>query len=371
MAGPDLVDRFGPAVVGYLDTPSMGVPTAATIEAMERGLRDWYTGRARYETWEESVERCRLGWAALTGADPAAVGTVGSVVPPLSAVLAALASRGGDVVVHADEFRSLLLPALAAYGTDRVRWVTGPYGAEGFESRLDERVGAVVVCSVASGNGARPDLARLVDAADRVGAAVVVDSTQSEGIVGLGAPVSRFAAVAAAGYKGLLGPRGTGYVHVRADVDLAPILPASPYGMADNAVRGSYGGPAVPYEGGRGLTQSPAWLSYVGAEPGMALLREQPAGERERHVLALADALRGALLSAGIRTEHSDLPSPIVSVPLRASTPVMRALERAGVRAAVRLSRLRLGLHLYTTQRDVDVALHALLSVDREHFERT
>ncbi|MGO1972239.1 MAG: aminotransferase class V-fold PLP-dependent enzyme [Propionibacteriaceae bacterium] len=361
--------HFGPGVVGYFDTPSMGLPTAATVAAVEGALQDWFSGRARHGAWEESIERCRLGWAQLAGADPRWVGTASSVAAPLAAVLTALARRGGDVVAHVDEFQSLLLPAVAAFGQDRVRLVSGDYTAAAFAERLDSGVRAVVLCSVSSGTGARPDLESLVDAADAMDAAVVVDATQSEGIVGLGTPIARLATVVAAGYKGLLSPRGTGYVHAGADLDLAPFAAVSPYGVLDDAHRGPYGR-ASPHPGGRGLTQSPAWLAWVGAEPALDLLNADPAGEREEYVLDLARLLRTELQRAGIRTEPGELPSPVVSIPLIEPAPVTEALAAAGIRAAVRLGRLRLGLHRYTTRRDVDSVLETLTSTDLAHYER-
>lgn len=362
--------RFARGTIGYLDTPSMGLPTVTTVHAMKAALDDWLAGTARFDEWESSVDRCRAAWARLNGVEARYVGVVPSITSPLASVFAECARRPGVLLAHRDEFRSLLLPALAAFGADRVRWVDGDYTSAAFESVLDDSVGVVVISSVSSADGARPDLIRLADAADASDAQVVVDSTQSEGIVPLGTELRRFGAVVAAGYKGLLGPRGTGYVY--ADAEFAPSMPVvpSPYGMADNHVRGSYGGPAKAWPGGRGLSQSPSWLSWVGAEPALELLESLPAEDRAHHALSLTNGLRAGLESAGIRTQTTDLPSNIVSVSLVRPDPVLAALHHVGVRAAVPLGRLRLGVHIYTTESDIALALNTLLSLDLDHYER-
>lgn len=356
----DVRDRFGSAAVGYFDTPSMGAPTRATIEALRGALDDWLSGAARFERWEESVRRCRQSWADLAGADEAAVGTGASIVPAVAATAQALARRPGRVLLHADEFRSLALPVFAAFGEPRVTTVSGPYASSTFIDGLGGDVSVVAISSVSSATGERPDLARLVEAADAAGAVVIVDSTQSEGIVQLGPPAERFQAVFAAGYKGLLGPRGTSYSYIREDLDLRPLVEASPYGMADNDLRGSYGAPGVPFPGGRGVTQSPAWLAWVGAEAGLDLLRTVSASDRESHAVGRAEQLRAGLVEAGFAVEPSELPSHITTVPHPDSASICEVLEQAGIRAAARLGRLRFGTHLYTDGADVDRAVDAL-----------
>lgn len=367
MTSLDVRDRFT-VPAGYLDTPSMGLPTIATVAATREALDAWAVAGVHYSRWEADLERCRQRWARMAGVPERLVGTASSVVPPLAGVFVALARRQGDVVLHEDEFQSIALPASAAFG-DRVRRVAGPYTSETFLRAISKGCGVVALSSISSATGERVDLERVLDAAESVGAQVVVDATQSEGIVGLGCHARRLAALAVAGYKGLLSARGTGYVYVAEGLALPPIFAASPYGMTPSG-RGSYGFPAEPLPGGHGLSQSPSWLSWAGAECGLQLLESLDPALIESHATGLAARLCDALAEGGVATLPTEVASPIVAVPLRDPHPVAEALEAAGLRAAIRLGRLRVGFHLYSTTDDADRAVETLLAVDH-HLERT
>ncbi|MCC9198517.1 aminotransferase class V-fold PLP-dependent enzyme (plasmid) [Arthrobacter sp. zg-Y820] len=364
-------NAFGNGPTGYFNTPSMGLPTRSTVAAMKSALDAWVDGTANFGEWEVAVDRCRAAWARMCGVAVEDVGAVPSVTSAVAAIAHNLQDSPGVLVAHRDEFRSLLLPAVVAFGPERIRWVQGPYTAAAFENAIDDDVVAAVASSVSSADGARLNLGRIMDACDATGAQMIVDSTQSEGIVSLSVDYRRIAAVVTAGYKGLLAPRGTGFVYASAAAAPEMTIVPSPYGMEDNAVRGSYGPSDQAWAGGRGLTQSPAWLSWVGAVPAFELLESVDPKQREAHVLALAGRLRDGLEDVGIAVQESDLASSVVSMGVnRIDVDLAGELERAGVRAAVRLGRLRLGLHLYTEERDVDRALNAILDLDLDRFER-
>jgi selenocysteine lyase/cysteine desulfurase len=371
MYSSEIEASFSPGSRGYLDTPSMGLPARATIDAMQHSLERWYGADAHYSEWERTAEECRASFARRRSVVPSHVGLVPGVTAPLAAVAHTLARRGGLVLAHRDEFRSLLLPFFAAFGEDRVRWVDGDYSSASFGAKLDDAVAAVVVSSVSSSTGARVDLGALADATAAVGAELIVDSTQSEGILPLGVEYARVSAVACAGYKGLLGPRGSGYIVLDPARGLASGITANPYGMSDNARRGSYGGPLLAHPGGRGLEQSPAWFSWVGALPGLTLLEGVPIAGLEEYVLALTTGLRRGLEASGIAPQQTELDSNIVSIPVADPDAVLAALSAAGIRAAVRLGRLRLGVHLYTSHSDIDTTLTVLTSLSGKHYERT
>jgi selenocysteine lyase/cysteine desulfurase len=344
---------------GYLDTPSMGLPTAAGVQAVREALDAWASGQADYADWEQRMETCRSLFGELAGARPADVGLLGSVVPAVAAVAMTLARGRGTVVAHRAEFRSLLLPVLAHVGEDRMRWVDGPYVADTFAAACDEHTAAVLVSAVSSHDGARPSLSSLAAAAADVDAHLLVDGTQAMGIVVPDAPPDRLGLLACAGYKGLRGPRGTAYAVARPDL-VAHVPTPSTYGAADADVRGTYGPPLLLKPGAPGLDQSPAWLSWVGAEPALAQLVAEPAVDREKQVLTLAHRLRDHLGRLGLPTAESDLPSPVVTFAPADPGAVVRALGEAGVRAAARRGRVRLGLHVYNDDRDVDLVAQVL-----------
>lgn len=351
----------------YLDTPSMGVPPRTTVAAVEEATRAWGQASAHFEEWDRVRENCRHLAAEELGEAAENIGMVPSIVPAVAYVAEQLAPRGGVLLAHRSEFRSILLPLMQAFGSDRVRWVDGPYSARTFTEALDNDVTAVAVSSVSSHDGARPHLDELAKASQSVGAHLIVDATQSAGITRLGIETDATAAVVTAGYKGLLAPRGTGYALLHPAISEAIPAASSPYGMADTPQVGSYGPPLAPRLGGARLDQSPAWLSWVGAHASLEFLASFPLVRREEYVLNLAGSLRERFEEAEFSLPPTDLPSPIVAIPARDPEPVLAALERVGVRASARRGVVRFGFHIYVEPEVVDL-VHDIVLCHRDRF---
>lgn len=153
-----------------------------------------------------------------------------------------------------------------------------------------------------------------------------------------------------AAYKWLLSPRGTAFLAL-GDELLERVRPLAPGWWAGEDPHASYYGPPLRLaSGARRLDTSPAWFSWVGTAPALELLEELGVEEIHAHDVALANRFRAGL----------DLPpgdSAIVSTSLPGAA---ERLERAGIRAAVRASSLRVSFHVYNTEADVDDALQAL-----------
>jgi selenocysteine lyase/cysteine desulfurase len=129
------------------------------------------------------------------------------------------------------------------------------------------------------------------------------------------------------------------------------IVPAAAGWWAGEDVHASYFGPPLRLAStARRLDASPAWFSWVGTAPAVALVQAIGVQAIHDHDVGLANRFR-----AGLGLEPSD--SAIVS----ADVPDARArLEAAGIVAAERGGRLRASWHLYNTEDDVDAALDAL-----------
>ena len=109
-----------------------------------------------------------------------------------------------------EDFTSVLFPLLAqeARGVE-VRLVPLDELAEAVDGATD----LVVVSAVQSADGRLADLDAIAAAAAHHGARTLVDATQACGWLPLDA--TRFDHVVAAGYKWMLGPRGTAFLHTR------------------------------------------------------------------------------------------------------------------------------------------------------------
>jgi selenocysteine lyase/cysteine desulfurase len=333
---------FSPTAT-FLDTATIGLPPEAATSALAQAAAAWAAGTYEARSADAVVARARRAWAALVGADPAAV-AIGHQVSPFVGLVAAALRPGSRVLVPEGEFTSLTFPFAAAGGV-RVREAPLERLAEAVDGRT-----AVVACSaVQSADGRVADLDAILAAAADVGAFTVVDATQAAGWLPLDA--GRADMLVAAGYKWLLNPRGTAFaaLSARARDELVP-LQAGWY-AGEDPWDSIYGLPLRLAADARRFDVSPGWLAWTAAAPALELLEEAGVEAICAHDLALADRLREGL---GLPPAGS----AIVSV--GADPGATARLAAAGVRCATRAGRVRLAFHLYNDEDDVDRALAAL-----------
>jgi selenocysteine lyase/cysteine desulfurase len=305
-------------------------------------LDDWQHGRTTWAPWERATGEARSTWARLHGVAAADV-VVGPGVSAFSGLVAASLGGRGRVLVADGDFTSVLWP-----------WVVGGYEVvsvplEALPEAVDSSLSLVAVSAVQSADGRVCDLDALVAAASDSGVLTFVDATQSSGWLPLDA--SRFDFVAAAAYKWLLSPRGTAFMSVRpAAAERLRPLQAGWY-AGDDPYETNYGLPLRLADDASRFDLSPAWFSWVGCAPALALLESVGIEAVRDHNVALANRLR-----AGLALPPSD--SAIVRVVLgREGEARLRA---AGVMATERDGGVRFSCHLWNTEADVDRALEAL-----------
>lgn len=191
-------------------SPQLRSVTAAGIAAVERKARPWSI-RAP-EDFFEGPERLRTAFAGLIGADADGV----AVVPAVSYGVAIAAANlpfgaGRRVVVLTDQFPSNLYAwhELARRRDGSVVAVDRPPDGDwtpGLLAAIDERTAIVAVPNCHWTDGSLVDLAAVRAAATAVGAALVVDATQSLGALPLDVGALAPDLVISGGYKWLLGP---------------------------------------------------------------------------------------------------------------------------------------------------------------------
>jgi selenocysteine lyase/cysteine desulfurase len=348
MTVADARAEFDLGDLAYLDTPSQGVPTRAGADALAAAVAAWRSGGADFGDWEADADAARAAVAALLGVDAADLALVTSVAIP--AALLATAGSAGAVVVPAPEYRSNLFPWLARRD---VRLVDGEPLTDAVVAAIDDSVGLVAVSSVQAVDGRAVDLPRVVGAAHAHGARVFVDATQGLGAVGAELAASGADVIAAAGYKFLLGGRGSGYVFVRRELqELEPLAPG-PRAAADG---GAYGPPYELHSGAARFDQSIAWHAWPPARAGTELLAAVGAAALERHASGLVARVRAGLSEHGLaeRLAPADGPTPIVSVRCDDPEAVVGSLRAAGVRAAARVGAVRAGFHVFNDDEHAD-----------------
>jgi selenocysteine lyase/cysteine desulfurase len=185
--------------------------------ALDRRAAPW---SIRAQDWFDEVERLRVLFARVAGADPDGV----AIVPATSYGLAVAAANteagpGDRVVLLAGDFPSNVNTWTAWAERAGAEVVTVERHrdvgwTEPLLESLDERVRVVSVPSVHWVDGSIVELERVAARARELRALLVVDATQSLGAMPLDLAAVRPDYVVAAGYKWLLGPLGTSYLYV-------------------------------------------------------------------------------------------------------------------------------------------------------------
>ena len=323
----------------YCNTASYGLPPRPAWEALQAALADWQGGRTSWEHWGQSTEDARAVFARLVGVDVDRV-AVGSTVSELVGSVVTALPPGTRVVVPEIEFTSTLFPLLVQRRLD-VR----PVPFADLVQAIDQDVGAVAFSAVQMSTGDVADVDAIVSAAAGVGAITLCDATQALGWLPLDA--GSFDALVCGAYKWLMAPRGSAFLTASERL-LGSAVPHSAGWYAGEDVHASYFGPPLRLAASaRRLDISPAWFSWVGTEPALALLEQIGIEAIHEHDVALANRFR-----AGIGLEPSD--SAIVCADLPGAA---ERLQDAGIVAAVRGGRLRTSWHLYNDEADVDRVL--------------
>ncbi len=223
-AGPlagarDLFDL--PDDVTYLNCAQMA-PFARPVQqagqaAIERRARPW---RITQEDFFEETERARALFAALVGADAEGVAIIPSVSYGLAVGTAHRAPAPGQRIVLLEaEFPSNVYPwrELARRHLAEVHTVPRPADADwttAVLAALDERVAIVALPNAHWTDGSVVDLSGVSARCRDLGAALVLDVTQSAGAFPLDVGELQPDFLVTAGYKWLLGPYTAGFLYV-------------------------------------------------------------------------------------------------------------------------------------------------------------
>ncbi|SFB55874.1 Selenocysteine lyase/Cysteine desulfurase [Amycolatopsis marina] len=340
---------------GYLNTPSIGVPSAETAETVARSVQRWGSGLDDPHDFDSAVRTAREAFGRLIGVPGERIAS-GATVSQLVSMVAAGLPEGARVLAARGEFTSVTFPfaALQARGVTvtEVDLAELPGHVAGHD--------LVAVSVVQSADGAIVDLAALRAEAEAAAVPVLLDATQAAGWLPLRLDWADW--VVGAAYKWLLAPRGAAWMAVRPEA-LGKTVPlgANWYAGAE-PWQSVYGLPLRLAGSARRLDLSPAWLAQVGAAAALPYLASLDAEAVRAHCVGLADLLLGKLGlpprgSAIVSLGADELGAAKDSSGMAALT---ERLSEAGVRASVRAGRTRVGFHLYSTAEDVELMLDAI-----------
>ncbi len=210
---PDDVAYFNCASIG----PMLHAAAEAAAQALLRRAQPWTISQ---RDWFTDSERRRSLFARLIGADAEGIALVPAASYGLAVAAANLRSAPGqEILVIADDFPSNVYTwqRHCQRSGARLRTVAREPGLDwtgAVLAGLDERTAIVAVPNVHWTDGALLDLPRIGAEARRRGAKLVVDASQSLGVMPLDLEAVRPDFLVAVGYKWLLGPFGLSYLYV-------------------------------------------------------------------------------------------------------------------------------------------------------------
>jgi selenocysteine lyase/cysteine desulfurase len=346
----------------YLNTATMAVGCEPAREAYEHAALCWSKGRFDWPEAERAGEEARAAFAGIVGAHPDEVAIVPAVSAAAGIVAANLppAKTGENVVVAESEFSSNYFPWLMlrqrGYEVRPVPSAGDGISAAAYGELADGGTRLIAASAVQSSTGHRTDLAALGRVAARSGAWFFVDACQAAGAVPLDVASDGVDFLATSSHKFLLGSRGMGYLYVRRAL-VERMQPVGPGWKAARKPLESFYGPGMDLSPTASkLDTSLAWFAALADRAALgifqkfgirALLERNARLSRRLHeVLAVLDPRLAAI------PEHRR--STIVSVPVNDPEAVMARLRGANVVASVRGGRVRLSVHFYNLEEEID-----------------
>jgi selenocysteine lyase/cysteine desulfurase len=351
----------------YLNSCSQGALSHRVRAAYEEYLDGWDTHGAEWAVWVERADAARAAFARLLKANPSELAVTTSVTQGVSGIVSALdLTVRPRIVISEYEFPTVgqIAHAQELRGAEVVHVRPAEDGSiplERFAEAIDERTALVCCTTVSYRTGHRHDVAEIARLAHEAGALCLADSYQAIGAVDFDARALGVDFVTGGTVKYLLGSSGLGFLYVRrelherllpsqtgwfADEDIFQ-MDISDYSPAGDARRFDAGTPPVPN-------------IYAGLA-GMSIIEEAGTAAIEEHIAGLAERLHdgAAELGAKVVTPRGSR-SPLVCIKSTDVNALLRALEGENVVCSERDSNIRVSLHLYNVEEDVDRLLDAL-----------
>lgn len=358
----DLGDR------AYLDGANHGPLPRRSLAAAQRAL-GWKRDPATLDDRDyfRLPDRVRRAAAALLGCRPRDVALCTGASHGIGLVASGLDWRAGDrVLIPTGEFPANRLPWLALRERGVEVDVVPPDELSG---SLGPRTRVVSVGHVNFADGRRLDVEAIGAECRRRGVLLVVDVAQSLGVVPFDVAAVQPAVVAAAGYKWLLCPYGTGLTYVRPDcvgrlrppvLNWATVEGADDFNrLVDLEVRHRPG--AVRFD----VPETAAFIHGMAMAAALELLGEVGVERIFEHCLRLCDRIIDGLpdpfrVASPLQPGRRSAILRLVSDDPEHTAATWKRLGDAGVAVSLREGGLRVAPGMWNDESDVDRLLAGL-----------
>ena len=354
----------------YLNSCSQGALSGRVREAVEGWLAGWDENGAEWDFWVERNESFRTAIARLLHASGDDVAVTTSVSQGVSGLVSAL-DLGGErnrIVISEYEFPTVgqIAHAQELRGAEVVHVrpdADGSIPPERFAEQIDERTALVCCTTLSYRSGHRHDVATIAEAAHAAGAMVLADSYQACGAIELDVRSLGADAVTGGTVKYLLGTSGLGFMWVRPEVRKR-LTPLQTGWFADEDIFAMSIADYSPHASARRFDAgTPPVPSLYAGVAGISLVEETGVVAIESHVSGLVDRLFDGLDALGATVVTPRDPrrrGPLVCIRALDVGELVEALAADRIVVSSREDKLRVALHLYNVDEDVDTLLAAL-----------
>ena len=354
----------------YANSCSQGALSLRVRAAAEEWLAGWDENGAEWEFWVERNEAARSGFAGLIHAPTDEVAVTTSVSQGVSALVSALRFDGerNRIVISDFEFPTVgqIAHAQALRGAEIVRVMPeadGTIPPERFAEAVDERTALVCCTAVSFRTGHRHDVAAIAGIAHANGALVLADSYQAVGALEIDVRALGADIVTGGTVKYLLGSAGLAFMWVRGAL-LTTLIPTQTGWFADEDIFAMSIADYSPHATARRFDSgTPPVPSLYPGTAGMELIAEVGVAAIEAHIRGLVDRLLTGLdeLGATVATPRGEREyGPLICVVSTDPNALVAALAEQRIVTSTRDANLRVSLHLYNIDEDVDRILEAL-----------
>lgn len=359
----------------HLGNCSQSPQSVPVMKAMEEYLDNWRSVGMDWSFWMEGVERAKASFARLIHADATDIAVVGSVSDAISMIASALPhGNKNHVVTTVGEFPTVghVWHANQRQGRIELDFAQSPngfYTPSLLEPLMRPSTVLLSVHHVAYYNGAKQNLAKLSRFAHEHDAWILVDAYQSMGTCEIDISKTPIDILTSGNLKYLLGIPGIAFLYVRKEI--AEQLQPSMTGWFARMNPFYFDAKHLDYAKGarRFNTGTPPVLAAFAARGGMDFLNEVGIGRIEKRIEELSTYAVALSKELGLILASPDdvtLKGASTAIRVSDSHSVESFLMERNIIASARGDVIRLAPHFFSTEQEIDAALHGILQWSRQ-----
>ncbi len=352
----------------YFNTATCAIGNVLARQAYDNATQDWLNGTFDFKKAEDAGEDSRRIFSSLIGASKNEIALVPAVSEAAGRVAAQFPeARTGENILLADcEFTSNYFPWVLlkkkGYEIRIVETKNGILSIDAFHKLADSRTKLIAVSAVQSLSGFRIDLDKLASIAKKNSSLLFVDASQAAGALPINVKEQQIDLLATVSHKFLLGTRGMGYFYIKDEL-LDIFEPLAPGWKAAADPFSSFYGPEMKLSNTASkFDVSLAWFPALAEKASLQIIEQAGLNsiyERNDHLANFfIEKLGGKDLPfKGFRPSNR---STIFSIPIKNEKGMMKHLNARNVIASVRGGNLRLSIHFYNTEKDIDAIIEII-----------